>query len=328
MQVFRLCKYEEFKSILEKRNFKYIGQEFQINSQKNTHQYLQNVKYMHFFKDEISLLYLEGHKGDYVFVYDIPDEILNVSSGYGFYFDFINFSSINKITEYAIDAKKIGFEHIKRVYSIIQDLDFDYFPEVSEIYNNLFCIYDFDLLKEKIQKILTGPNASETLSNNIEDLLKLIPEIENIINFDHKHPHHNLDVWQHTLAVIRNLNTDDFELNMAALLHDIGKPFSYQDGEIRHFHGHPEKSYQMTLSILTRLGYDKDFINRVSYLVKTHDTIIDSNNLDSTYDMIKKRLKLQYADAKAHHPDTVEKRINFLDRIEKQLNTSLDEFER
>ena len=328
MQVFRLCSPEEFESILENRNFEYVGQEFQINPQKNTHQYLSNVKYLHFFKDEISLLYLAGCKGDYIFVYDIPDEILSTSSGCGFYFDFINFSSISKATEYAIDTKKIKFEYIKRIYSIIQDLDFDYVPEVSEIYNNLICTYDFNLLKEEIQKILTETNAAETLSKNIEDLLKLIPEIKSMINFDHRHPHHNLDVWKHTLAVIRNLNTDDFELNMAALLHDIGKPFSYQDDEVRHFHGHPEKSCQMTISILTRLGYDKQFINRVAYLVNTHDTIIDPNNLDSTYEMIEKRLKLQYADALAHHPNTVEKRVKLLDKIEKQLHLSLDEFEK
>ena len=178
-----------------------------------------------------------------------------------------------------------------------------------------------------MQKILKGHNVAEALTENMEDILKLIPEIRSMINFEHKHPHHNLDVWQHTLAVIRNLNTNDLELNMAALLHDIGKPVSYQDDEVRHFHGHPEKSYQITISILERLGYNKGFIDRVAYLVKTHDTIIDPTNLDSTYEMIKKRLKLQYADAKAHHPNTVEKRIKFLDSIEKQLHVSLDEIE-
>ncbi len=328
MQIYRLCKSKEYESILENRNFEYVGQEFQINPQKNTHQYLPNVKYMHFFENEISILYLAGYKGDYIFAYDVPDEILNSSKGCGFYFDFINFSSTCKVNEYAIDTKKMRFEYIKRIYSITQDLDFDYIPELSEIYNNLICIYDFNLLKDKIQKILSGTNAAESLEKNDEDLLKIIPEIRNMINFEHRHPHHNLDVWQHTLAVIRNLNTDDFELNMAALLHDIGKPFSYQDDEVRHFHGHPEKSYQMTISILTRLGFDKEFIDRVAYLVRSHDTVIDCNNLDSSYELIKKRLKLQYADARAHNPNTVEKRVKFLDSIKKQLHISLDEFEK
>mgnify|MGYP006990040101 FL=1 len=35
--------------------------------------------------------------------------------------------------------------------------------------------------------------------------------------------------------------------------------------------------------------------------------------------MIMKRLKLQYADAMAHNPKYVDKRIQFLDEIKKQL---------
>lgn len=160
---------------------------------------------------------------------------------------------------------------------------------------------------------------TESISENMESLLTLIPEIKNMIGLEHKHPHHHLDVWQHTLEVIKNLNSKDLELNMAALLHDIGKPFSYQDEEVRHFHGHPEISCKMAQQILTRLGYDEEFIKRVSYLVETHDTIIEPNNLDNSLKMIRKRLQLQYADAKAHHPDKIEKRINFLDSIKVQL---------
>ena len=171
----------------------------------------------------------------------------------------------------------------------------------------------------KIEKILESNNVVEAIKENMEELLIEIPEIKNMIGFEHKHPHHNLDVWSHTLEVIKNLNTKDLELNMAGLLHDIGKPFSYQDEEIRHFHGHPEVSYKMSKKILTRLSCDKKFIERVSYLVKTHDTIIETNNLDNNLEMIQKRLKLQYADARAHHPDKIEKRIRFLDDIKKQL---------
>jgi len=108
---------------------------------------------------------------------------------------------------------------------------------------------------------------------------------------------------------------------MSALLHDIGKPFSYQDEEVRHFHGHPEVSSRMSKDILIRLGYDERFIERVTYLVKNHDTIIDPQNLDNKLEMVQKRLQLQYADARAHHPDKIQKRINFLDNINKELQT-------
>lgn len=178
--------------------------------------------------------------------------------------------------------------------------------------------------KTKIEEILETNDIAGLTNENIEELVELIPEIKNMIGFEHKHPHHHLDVWQHTLEVIKYLNTKDLELNMAALLHDIGKPFSYQDDEVRHFHGHQEVSSKMAQQILTRLKYNEDFIKRVLYLIETHDTIIEPNNLDNSLEMIHKRLQLQYADAKAHHPDKVQKRIKYLDGIKNQLQILYD----
>lgn len=173
--------------------------------------------------------------------------------------------------------------------------------------------------REKVKQILTSADVSKSIKENFEYIVDCIPEIKNMIGFEHKHPHHHLDVWQHTLEVLKQLKSRDLELNMAALLHDIGKPFSYQDEEVRHFHGHPEVSCKMAQQILARLGYHEDFIKRVSYLIETHDTIIEPNNLDNSFEMIQKRLQLQYADAKAHHPEKIEKRIKFLDDIAGQL---------
>jgi len=177
------------------------------------------------------------------------------------------------------------------------------------------------MLKTKLDEILVSENIPQAINENMEYLEIVMPEIKNMIGFEHRHPHHHLDVWQHTLEVLRNLNSKDLELNMSALLHDIGKPFSYQDEEVRHFHGHPEVSSRMSKDILIRLGYDERFIERVTYLVKNHDTIIDPQNLDNKLEMVQKRLQLQYADARAHHPDKIQKRINFLDNINKELQT-------
>ena len=175
---------------------------------------------------------------------------------------------------------------------------------------------ELEKIRDEIQKILT----SNLVVENQDTLFKYIPELKNMVGFEHRHPHHNLDVWEHTLAVLRNLNNEtELDLKMAGLLHDIGKPFSYQDEEVRHFHGHPEVSKDMSIKILNRLGYDKNFIDRVSYLVSKHDTPIDPESLDNSYEMVKKLLKLQYADAKAHHPDKIKKRLDFLDNILKKI---------
>ncbi len=172
-----------------------------------------------------------------------------------------------------------------------------------------------DEIREKINTIL----LTQTITENTDFLISTIPELRFMVGFDHRHPHHHLDVWNHTLEVVKNIDSKDLELKMAALLHDIGKPFSYQDSEVRHFHGHPEVSYQMTKEILKKLGYEEDFIDNVSYLVRMHDTIIHPNELDNDFELIEKRLKLQYADALAHHPDKVGKRIEKLDSIKAML---------
>lgn len=171
--------------------------------------------------------------------------------------------------------------------------------------------------RKQINEILT----SRIVEDNMDFILENIPEISHMIGFEHKHPHHHLDVWGHTLLALKSLESQDLETNMAVLLHDIGKPFSYQDDEIRHFRGHPQISAQMSEKILKRLGYDKEFIEDVCYLVRTHDTIIQPDNLDNTYNMIQKRLLVQYADAKAHKPDKVEKRVKVLDGIKEELQT-------
>lgn len=178
-------------------------------------------------------------------------------------------------------------------------------------------------LRQNIVNYLSSGPVVQNLITNLDFFIELIPEIQNMIGFDHKHPHHHLDVWEHTLEVICNLNTLDLELNIAALLHDIGKPYCYQEGDVRHFHGHPEVSEKITRQVLLKIGFDLSFIERVSYLVKTHDTPINPKQLDNDLELIKKRLQLQYADAKAHHPAKVAQRINKLDTISRMINIEI-----
>ena len=66
-----------------------------------------------------------------------------------------------------------------------------------------------------------------------------------------------------------------FDVRLTLLLHDIGKPFSYQtDGEIRHYKGHPEKSKIMAYEILKRLGYEEKYIEKICFYIENHDTEI------------------------------------------------------
>ena len=53
-----------------------------------------------------------------------------------------------------------------------------------------------------LQSILLSENIVESINKNIDYLLQIIPEIKSIIGFEHKHPHHHLDVWNHTLLAL------------------------------------------------------------------------------------------------------------------------------
>jgi len=134
----------------------------------------------------------------------------------------------------------------------------------------------------------------------------------------HKHPHHNLDVWNHTLYAV-SLSKKDFTIRLALLLHDIGKPYCYtEDNGIRHFHNHAFYSYLLTKTILTRLCFKDDYINEVCYLVRYHDTPINEKDILNNYELEEKRYEIQRCDTLAHNPKYNEKRENYL-KLTKKL---------
>ena len=175
-----------------------------------------------------------------------------------------------------------------------------------------------------LEEVLLSDNIVESINNNIDYLLEIIPEIKDMIGFDHKHPHHHLDVWNHTLLAL-SLSPKDFDIRLSLLLHDIGKPHSYQEGEIRHFKGHPKVSKDISKEILTRLNYEEECISKICYLIEEHDSPITENDISKDKELCIKRFQIQYCDALAHNPEKLSKRIDYLRKISSKLNYDLDE---
>lgn len=176
--------------------------------------------------------------------------------------------------------------------------------------------------KDRLYNILTSDNIEESIQNNLSYLLEIIPELKDMIDFPHNHPHHHLDVWNHTLFAL-SLSQNDFEIRLSLLLHDIGKPHSYQDGEIRHFKGHPKKSAETSKNILERLEFSEEEINKICYLVETHDTPITNKEIEDNLELTITKFKIQCCDALAHHPAKLEKRIKYLLSIYSKINDKL-----
>ena len=58
----------------------------------------------------------------------------------------------------------------------------------------------------------------------------MFPELWLQVGYDQNSPYHELTLWEHTLSTV-HLAPNDVDLRWAALLHDIGKPYTRTDNK-------------------------------------------------------------------------------------------------
>lgn len=117
-----------------------------------------------------------------------------------------------------------------------------------------------EFMKSQIEQILMQSInlSAHMLEKDKNRIFEIIPELKAEDGFNQKSSWHIYDVWKHTVVALSNSNPD-LEERIALLLHDIGKPYSYQEeNNNRHFKGHAKKTAEMTKKILVRLGYNDE----------------------------------------------------------------------
>lgn len=127
-------------------------------------------------------------------------------------------------------------------------------------------------IRTELEKLLCGKAAVPVLREYREVIGVVLPELLPLAGFAQNNPHHNKDVWEHTLAVLENVPPEP-ELRWAALLHDVEKPSccTVDPDGTRHFRGHQDPGAETAGRILRRLHCETRFIADVTELIKIHD---------------------------------------------------------
>lgn len=133
-------------------------------------------------------------------------------------------------------------------------------------------------VRAELTKLLCGKGAADILRSFADVLAVPLPELTHMFGFEQHNPHHDRNVWEHTIAVVEHAPPEPV-LRWAALLHDVGKPFCFslsEDGT-GHFYGHAARSTAMAEQILNRLRFDHAGKERIVRLVRYHDMPITAD---------------------------------------------------
>lgn len=187
-------------------------------------------------------------------------------------------------------------------------------------------------VREELTQILCGAFAAGVLEEYAGVITVVLPELAPMFGFGQKNPHHDKDVWHHTLAVVEAAPVEPV-LRWAALLHDIGKPacFSLDAQGIGHFYGHAGQSAQLADAILARLRFDTGRRGQIVRLVRRHDTPVlpEEKQLRRLLNKLgetdtRRLIALQRADACGQAP-LCRERLPLLDGAERLLEALLRE---
>jgi poly(A) polymerase len=128
-------------------------------------------------------------------------------------------------------------------------------------------------IRDELAKILVDPSRSSTLERlRSTGLLKpLLPEVaamEGVPQPPEFHPEG--DVWTHTKLALDQLKDPSFELALAVLFHDIGKPPTLVVADRIRFNNHDKVGADLAAGIADRLKLSNDQKDRVVWLVHKH----------------------------------------------------------
>lgn len=142
-------------------------------------------------------------------------------------------------------------------------------------------------IRDELLKILSSafPADGVRLLRNTGLLAFILPELEKCFGIEQKSPkrHHVHDVGTHLLLSLEHCPSYDPIVRLATLLHDIGKPATFQktDEGVITFYNHEIISASIARHIADRLHLSKNEREKIVTLVRFHQFTVDERQTDS-----------------------------------------------
>ena len=133
-------------------------------------------------------------------------------------------------------------------------------------------------IRAELLRLLTAPGRAQGLetlraSGVLPQVLPEVAAMEGIPQPPEFHPEG--DVFTHTRLALAHLRDPSPVLALAVLLHDVGKPPTFERADRIRFNRHAEVGAEMTEAICRRLRLSADDTERVTALVRDHLRFID-----------------------------------------------------
>ena len=215
-----------------------------------------------------------------------------------------------------------------RAVRFAAQLGFTLDESVREAIRDMADALDF-ISAERIQvelvKLLVSPNPHWfRLAYECGITSVIMPEFDRIMVQRQNNPHHAYTTGEHTLIALKNIPPDK-NLRLTMLFHDMGKPdvFTTDENGKDHFRGHAAYSEKIEERIMKKLKFDNETTRIVCNLTLNHSWYPQMTGKDVRLcayrigpELFDSYLLVKQADIKAHHPDVIQQKLDYLKEVE------------
>jgi putative nucleotidyltransferase with HDIG domain len=165
-------------------------------------------------------------------------------------------------------------------------------------YHHLLTVISWERIRDEFFKIIASPQPMEgiQLLDQTHLLDHILPELQTGKGV-FQGGHHTTDVWTHSLEALAACPSHDPIVRFATLIHDIGKPATYQEqhGTIT-FYNHEIVGARMAKVICRRLRLSKQTLDRIYILVRQHMFYYQPHNTDASIRRFMRKVGLDNID--------------------------------